>query len=310
MLAAGNASLTSNTNDLVNLAANVTGNFAYYDANDLTIAVVGVTTGVDAGTVWIRDGRDLFLNAPVIGRSAGNAVVLAATRQFWNTAGANAVSAPAGRWLIYDDNPALENRLGGLTYSFLRLGTTYDGYPPASVSESGNGYLTTAQQYIPLQMARPIGGAPTVASSSSSGNSSTSIMLASFTSPLTLSDVGGQVAGMREALSVSVNDVVIDLPGSTTATSSALTPLVVQVTPERSFESSFASFVRQEQMVVDLGMDDGAPMPSWLKLDADKKSVRGVMPAGIGDGVQVLVTLRNSSTGEEGKLLLKIIQRN
>ncbi|MBK9162215.1 MAG: S-layer family protein [Nitrosomonadales bacterium] len=96
VLAAGNASLTSNTNDLVNLAANVTGNFAYYDANDLTIAVVGVTTGVDAGTVWIRDGRDLFLNAPVIGRSAGNAVVLAATRQFWNTAGANAVSAPPG----------------------------------------------------------------------------------------------------------------------------------------------------------------------------------------------------------------------
>ena len=163
ILAGASVTLLQTGNDVNELAARVTGSgdLSYADPNNLTVATVGGTQGIDvAGTVWIRAKQDIILNSPVIGRSStDDAVVLVADQRFYNFAGSAGVTAPSGRWLVYDNNPTLEDRLGGLPFDFRRLESSYDSYLPQDVRERQNGYLTTAQRISTDQFARLVGGA-------------------------------------------------------------------------------------------------------------------------------------------------------
>jgi hypothetical protein len=57
--------------------------------------------------------------------------------KFVNNAGAGALSTPAGRWLVYSTNPALDTR-GSLAYDFKQYNATYGVTP---VQGSGKGFL-------------------------------------------------------------------------------------------------------------------------------------------------------------------------
>jgi hypothetical protein len=65
--------------------------------------------------------------------AAANALTLAG-RNFMNSAGASALSAPNGRWLVYSTDPAADTT-GGLTGTAPTLGSrTYDTDPPATIA--------------------------------------------------------------------------------------------------------------------------------------------------------------------------------
>ena len=78
--------------------------------------------------------------------SNGN-VTLVDGSTFVNNAGAAAVSAPNGRWLIYSGDPANDN-LGGVGYGFKQYGATYG--VTALAQATGNGVLYTVTPTVGL----------------------------------------------------------------------------------------------------------------------------------------------------------------
>ena len=112
---AGNVSLQAG--DSINVSSNITAN----------------------GTVELR-ANNLTLNGTVMTASGnGDAIVLdAGTGHFTNSAGAGALKAPSGRWLVYSNDPASDNR-GGLVYDFKQYGTS----PGGAILGAGNGFIYT-----------------------------------------------------------------------------------------------------------------------------------------------------------------------
>jgi hypothetical protein len=95
----------------------------------------------------VEAGGNLTLTNTVTARVAGNALTLATAGNFINNAGAGALSAPSGRWLVYSTSPAgsTENGLTAAAGSALpRLyGRTRIGNPPAFIAEAGNHLIYT-----------------------------------------------------------------------------------------------------------------------------------------------------------------------
>ena len=107
----------------------------------VTVNGIATTTGAFTATA----GGALTLGGTISANGTGNAVVLAGS-SFINSAGASAITTPGGgRWLVYSSAPSAD------TFDLLSSGNlalwnkTYAGYPPASVSESGNRYLFANQ---------------------------------------------------------------------------------------------------------------------------------------------------------------------
>ncbi|NCC22391.1 MAG: filamentous hemagglutinin N-terminal domain-containing protein [Alphaproteobacteria bacterium] len=96
----------------------------------------------NSGSTVLNAGRDVTLNGSLTATDSGNAIILAAGRNFVNTAGAGALDASDanGRWLVYSSDPAA-NMLNGLGADFKRYNKTFAGYEPGSVIETGNGLL-------------------------------------------------------------------------------------------------------------------------------------------------------------------------
>ena len=78
--------------------------------------------------------------------SSGNATLVTGST-FVNDAGAAAVSAPNGRWLIYSGDP-LNDTVGGLVYGFKQYGATYGA--TAVAQATGNGVLYTVTPTVGL----------------------------------------------------------------------------------------------------------------------------------------------------------------
>ena len=76
----------------------------------------------------------------------GNAVVLAASDQFLNNAGAGAITTPSGRFVIYSQDWTADTR-GGLAGSNL-YNRTYGANPPASLTQEGNVFVYAAQPIL------------------------------------------------------------------------------------------------------------------------------------------------------------------
>lgn len=295
--AAGNVDMTSGSNRVGTIAATVTagGDFRYRDAGSVTVGSVGGANGINAGgAVWVRTGADLTLAAPVTAQAAGNqALVLAATRSFTNQAGATALSAPNGRWLVYDDNPLLADRFGGMTYEFRRLRTWYDGYQPGSVAERGNGYITTTVLLDPDQAVRQAGGPTRNAEGTSDMNGR------------------GQVDGLRWAdapLSELPTGPVPLVGLAATGLSKAqlpVEPLRVGVAISERFSVVIGDLLAGG-VVISASLADGRPLPNWLYFDGGKGVLAGVLPENTAGATLVRLTVRMAS-GEQGEILLQLV---
>jgi hypothetical protein len=90
---------------------------------------------------------DITLNGLIEATGTGNAMTLNTGRNFINNAGVTAlnVSNASGRWLVYSANPAA-NTLSGLNSDFELFNRTFLSHPPASITESGDGFIYSSLQ--------------------------------------------------------------------------------------------------------------------------------------------------------------------
>jgi filamentous hemagglutinin family protein len=138
------------SNRIGTLAAN-TGSIVLADSIPLVVGTVGdPTTGITTTGSTTLSAPSITLDAPVTSTATGTAVTLAAASGFVNHAGANAVSTPNGRWLIYSNGPDADT-FGGLQSGNLALwGDTFAPAPDSRAAASnGNRFaFTTLQQAV------------------------------------------------------------------------------------------------------------------------------------------------------------------
>ena len=148
-LRGGTYRLTNAANRIGTLAADAT-SVALVDGAPLIVGNVAGLSGVSASGAVTLTAPSLTLAAPVASRASGTAITLAAAT-FANHAGAQALAAPNGRWLVYTDSPDTD-AFGGLQSGNLALwGDAYTGDVDArAASVSGNRFAFNARQQVTL----------------------------------------------------------------------------------------------------------------------------------------------------------------
>jgi filamentous hemagglutinin family protein len=143
---AGNVTLDG-ANQIGTVAANVSGAFSLNDETALTVGQVGSTAGITAGgaVTLANSGYTTTLDNSITSSASGDAVVLASSA-FRNLAGANAIAASNGRWLVYSTSPDADV-FGGLQSGNAALwGQSYSA--GSTVAASGNRYVFSTTQTI------------------------------------------------------------------------------------------------------------------------------------------------------------------
>jgi hypothetical protein len=301
----GDVSLTNTQNTIGTVAASVTtGGFDLRNATDLIIGTAGSTQGITAGGVIdVRGAGNLQVANPVIGNaSVNNAIILSAANAFNNTAGSAGVSAPNGRWLIYDVNPTLDmSRLGGLTPAFQRLQITIGNYPPSSVTESGNGYLTTAVYQPPEQLSRPLSGA----SSSELLNNNT----------LTATGAGGtqqiQNMGAFYVVDTPLKGGLPQQPMPIFSQSggtgqSISTPLVIRLSSGSHFLSPLSEYIGTGQ-IESMTLESGAPVPPWMGVNSPGRIVFGTLPQDFSGELSLRLNVRDQGASRPREMVVRLL---
>jgi hypothetical protein len=288
VMASGAVGLRGN-NRVNGLAGSAGGAFAYYNTGNMQITSVAGSNGITAaGNIWVRAAGDLTTLQSVLGTAAGNqAVVLSAQNGFYNQAGATAVQAPNGRWLVYDDNPRLQDRLGGLSYTFRRVYTWYDNYLPAQVSESGNGYITTAYIHDPEQYARQAGG---TTSGTATGNTSTTAYTVASSGMVS----AAAIVQPAPSMSAPLARPAFAMAGATRSASSGL-PFVLPVSASGRFVANLSSVVPEGE-IAGITLSNGEAVPAWMHVDTATMRVAGTIPEGAGPiSIRIQVKVPGSS---------------
>ncbi|MGJ4953666.1 beta strand repeat-containing protein [Bradyrhizobium sp. HKCCYLS20291] len=168
----GSASYALNANNLVGtLAASGIGSLGFSNAQALTIGTVQGTTGISAsGAATVLTTGNLTLASGAI--VSATSPVLSTALAFINNAGANAVTATSGRWLIYSSAPGSDS-FGSLNSGNTAIwNATYASLPPASVTASGNRYLFAMQPtltFSPISFSKTYGADATATLATSYG---------------------------------------------------------------------------------------------------------------------------------------------
>src|SRR5262249_55967818 len=121
-------------NDFGTVQVTSGGAVSLVDAN--SIAIGGAS--MQSLSARARSG-DLTLDGGVTATGNGDSIVLVASGNFVNHAGAAALDPGPGRFLVYSTDPALDPR-GGIAYDFKQYGATFGVTP---VADSGKGFLYT-----------------------------------------------------------------------------------------------------------------------------------------------------------------------
>ncbi len=135
---AGNDVTLDNLNDFAgNVSLQSGRNVRLNDINSLTL------DSSSLGTLTATAGGTLTLAGALNATGMGDAIILSGSR-FVNNAGAGALSAPGGRWLVWSSNPnpfggvTADNR-GGLVYGFKQYNAIFGVTPVAQ--PTANGFL-------------------------------------------------------------------------------------------------------------------------------------------------------------------------
>ena len=122
------------------------GVFQVASSTELTVGTVdgtpGITTSSSAGNVAITSAGAVTLANSITSAGLGDAVTVAGTA-FNNMAGAGAIDAPGGRWVVYSTDPA-NNAFGGLVSGNAAVWNT--DHP--STVPSGNRYVFSMQPTV------------------------------------------------------------------------------------------------------------------------------------------------------------------
>ncbi|MDQ0357845.1 filamentous hemagglutinin family protein, partial [Rhodoplanes tepidamans] len=115
------------------------GSLDLYSSTDLTVASFTANGGL-----LVRTAGALTVNGTLSSTATGDAVVLVAGTRFVNNAGASAISATNGRWVVYSASPSADT-FGGLDSGNTAVwGATYAANAPSTIA-SGNRYVFAYQ---------------------------------------------------------------------------------------------------------------------------------------------------------------------
>lgn len=133
---------------LLTLNANGGGTVMLTSPGTMTLGTINATSILARAT---GAGSDITIPSGKVltALGAGTPLTLVVGRNFINNAGAGALSAASGRWLVYSTNPASDTT-GSLSNAFRRFTCAYGGSCPAL--GSGNGLLYS---YTPTLTATP-----------------------------------------------------------------------------------------------------------------------------------------------------------
>ena len=119
--------------------AGALGGTAALNAVSLTAASALTLPAVNAASIFAQSATgNLTLSGVLSASGTGTAITLVSGSNFINNAGASALAAGNGRWLVYSTNPA-NDTIGGLSNDFRRFSCTYGGSCPTL--GTGNGLL-------------------------------------------------------------------------------------------------------------------------------------------------------------------------
>lgn len=270
----GNVVLTNRQNQIANLTGTIAGSTDIYSAADVNIRPVNGLNGLAAtGDLQVRSAKNLTLQPGTVVAANNSSLVLAADAAFTNLAGPNAVQPGTGRWLIYDSNLTLQDRLGGLQPDFRRFVTTFDGYTPAQVLEAGNGYLNDAVVVNPNDAVRAGAGAGASSATGGGGQVSTTTLQA-LTNAGAVGDVYASVQG-TPLPEFPISQPAFFVDGKMGASFDV--PVLVQVNNRVPFSIALNTLVGASQ-VQGLSMVDGSAPPNWIRFDAERGVISGRVP--------------------------------
>ncbi len=317
LVEAGGDSMLLNAGNTVNtVAASTGGAFSYRNAGNLEVGSVSRAAG--APVAGIAAGGKVFVDVPadnltltqqVAGTGTGgdsNAVVLNAGKRFANqaTPGSSAVVATNGRWLIYDDNPTYADKdMNGLARDFTVLASGYAVYGPDKVTQSGNGYITTARYLPPEQFDRVPGGAL------NEGPQYNNRSVSSATPG------GGTVQDGAIFVQVApplvpagtVTPVGLFTAASGTPVRPLMVPILLSAVRSAHFQTSLAPIAGQGE-IENVTLANGDPLPRWINFDTGSKRIFGTLPADAPEQIPLLVIVRDPDGSERRKvdLLMKV----
>ncbi len=314
--AGGDSALLNAGNTVNTVAASTGGAFSYRNAGNLEVGSVSRAAG--APVAGIAAGGKVFVDVPadnltltqqVAGTGTGgdsNAVVLNAGKRFANqaTPGSAAVVATNGRWLIYDDNPTYADKdMNGLARDFTVLASGYTVYGPDKVTQSGNGYITTARYLPPEQFDRVPGGAINEGPQYNNRNVSSA------------TPGGGTVQDGAIFVQVSpplvptatVTPVGLFTAASGTPVRPLMVPILLSAVRSAHFQTSLAPIAGQGE-IENVTLANGDPLPRWINFDTGTKRIFGTLPADAPEQIPLLVIVRDPDGTERRKvdLLMKV----
>ncbi len=151
LLGAGGVYLLNHASNAISTVAGDTGRVQLASATSLSVGTVNASVGLrTSGTTELRAlgaTSDLTLAQAVVSGAGGDAVVLAAGRNFFNTVGAGAITTgPSGRFLVYSTNWDADT-VGGLAAGRL-YNRMYASDPPASIVQPGSQMLYSRQPML------------------------------------------------------------------------------------------------------------------------------------------------------------------
>ncbi len=270
----GDVVLINRQNQIANLTGTIAGSTDIYSAADVNIRPVNGLNGLAAtGDLQVRSAKNLTLQPGTVVSANNRSLVLAADAAFTNLAGPNAVQPGTGRWLIYDSNLTLQDRLGGLQPDFRRFVTTFDGYTPAQVLEAGNGYLNDAVVVNPNDAVRAGAGAGASSTTGGGGQVSTSTLQA-LANAGAVGDVYASVQG-TPLPEFPITQPAFFVDGKMGASFDV--PVLVQVNNRVPFSIALNTLVGASQ-VQGLSMVDGSAPPNWIRFDAERGVISGRVP--------------------------------
>jgi filamentous hemagglutinin family protein len=291
----GLARLPNVANRTNTIAASSGGDFIYREAGALRIGTVDDGFGSPALAGISADGRvdvhavgAVTVASALTGRADGrDAVLLRAEGPFTNLVGRQAVAAPNGRFLIYEESLLYDPvRIGDLPVAFRQFNTPYRDMPPGEMLFPGNGLITTARGIDTDEYVRGTGGG---AAAPRIGQDNTAPQLA---------HAG---AGRPVVTSTSVGDTPLaalpmsQAPVAETGAGARPflldTPILVSPQAGRAFQSVIGAFA-PAGTVEAATLTNGAPLPDWIAVDLATGMIAGLLPAGQSQPVDIRVTIR------------------
>ena len=287
------ASLLQAGNRVQVLAAQTGRDLNYLEAGALDIGTVAGKSGIDAGgRAWVRAQGDMNLRQNVVARGNGTeAAVLIADGAFRNLNGANAITTPNSRWLVYDLNPNLEYRLDGLDNNFRKINSTYETYPPEIAYANGNLYITNARIVTDNEFALPLAAGSTAVFAAQPNAGIDAPLLPAFS-------IATAVGADRPAPQMSNAGLEI-FPVNA--------PLMIATQTGKFFDAPLEGFLAGEG-VESAALASGQALPAWVTLDTGALRLRGVMPKD-GQSVELRVRLKGKD-GQAGRVINVLLASN